>query len=108
MTLDKSGALILVHQLFTRNQAKARTNKLECRMESATFRKWLAERGCHFDHHEHQRGDGPVMVTVQREGRKAEVPLNGSRQSLDAHVVEQACIELGLDPTQLPGPKSRV
>lgn len=27
-------------------------------MESATFRKWLAERGCRFARHEHKRGDG--------------------------------------------------
>jgi hypothetical protein len=51
-------------------------------MESATFRKWLADRGCRFDHHEHhQRGEGQTMVTVHREGRKTEVPLGGSRGS---------------------------
>ena len=39
-------------------------------MESATFRKWLAERGCRFDQHEHEkRGEGQVIVTVHREGR---------------------------------------
>jgi hypothetical protein len=38
-------------------------------MESATFRKWLADRGCRFDHHEHQqRVKGQMMVTVHREG----------------------------------------
>ena len=47
------------------------------------------------------------MVTVHREGRKAEVPLGGSRQSLEMRVVRRACEELGLDPAQLPGPKSR-
>jgi hypothetical protein len=32
-------------------------------MESATFRKLLADRGCRFDHHEHhQRGEGPSIV----------------------------------------------
>jgi hypothetical protein len=36
------------------------------------------------------------------------VPLVGSRQSLDPRVVHRACEELGLDPLQLPGPKSRV
>ena len=50
-------------------------------MESATFRKWLAEHGCRFDRHEHEkRGEGEVIVTVHREGRKAEVPLGGSHQ----------------------------
>ena len=78
-------------------------------MESATFRKWLAEQGCRFDQYHHeQRHDGPVMVTVHREGRKTEVPLGGSRQSLDMRVVRRACEELGLDWAQLPGPKSRV
>ena len=79
-------------------------------MESAAFRKWLAEQGCRFDRHEHQqqRGQGHVVVTVHREGRKAEVPLRGSHQTIDARVVRRACEELGLDWSQLPGPKSRV
>src|SRR5437660_11972731 len=78
-------------------------------MESATFRKWLTERGCRFDRHEHEkRGEGQVIVTVHREGRKAEVPLGGSHQTLDLRVVRQACEELGLDWSRLPGPKSRV
>ena len=37
------------------------------------------------------------MVTVHREDRKAEVPLGGSRQTLDMRVVRRACEELGLD-----------
>ena len=50
-------------------------------MESATFRKWLAEQGCRFDRHEHQeRGEGHVMVTVHREGRTSQAPLGGSRK----------------------------
>ena len=78
-------------------------------MESATFRKWLVEQGCRMDHGEHdQRHKGQVMVTVHREGRKAEVPLGHSRQILDTRLVRRACEELGLDPAQLPGPKSRV
>jgi hypothetical protein len=78
-------------------------------MESATFRKWLTERGCRFDRHDHEkRGEGQVIVTVHREGHKAEVPLGGSHQILDARVVRQACEELGLDWSQLPGPKGRV
>ena len=78
-------------------------------MESDTFRKWLVEQGCRIDHREHdQRHKGPVMVTVHREGRKAEVPLGHSHQILDARLVLRACEELGLDLAQLPGPKSRV
>jgi hypothetical protein len=78
-------------------------------VESASFRKWLAEQGCRFDRHEHhRRGQGQVMVTVHREGRTTEVPLGGSRRILDARVVRRACEELGLEWSQLPGPKARV
>ncbi len=78
-------------------------------MESATFRKWLSEHGCRFDQHEHeQRHKGHVMVTVHREGHKAEVPLGGSHEILDPRIVRRACEELGLDWSQLPGPQSRV
>jgi len=78
-------------------------------MESATFRKWLVEQGCRIDGDEHPRGhEGHVMVTVHREGQKTRIPLGGSHQALDPRVVRQACEDLGLDPWQLPGPKSRV
>ena len=78
-------------------------------MESTTFRKWLVEQGCRIDHGEHdQRHKGRVMVTVHREGLKAEVPLGHSHQILDTRLVRRACEELGLDPAQLPGSKSRV
>jgi hypothetical protein len=45
---------------------------------------------------------------VHREDRKSRVPLGGSHQALDPRVVRRACEELGLDASQLPGPKSRV
>jgi hypothetical protein len=78
-------------------------------MESATFRKWLAEKGCRFDGHEHQeRGEGQVMVTVHREGRTSHAPLGGSRKDLDPRDVRRICEELGLDWSKLPGPQSRV
>ncbi len=78
-------------------------------MESATFRKWLSDQGCRFDRHEHEtRHEGHVMVTVHRENRTTKVPLGGSHETLDARVVRRACDELGLDWSQLPGPKSRL
>ena len=46
------------------------------------------------------------MVIVHHEGRKAEVPLGGSRQTLDPRVVRRVCEELGLDWFELPGPKA--
>lgn len=78
-------------------------------MNSVTFRKWLAEQGCRFDRHEHQkRHKGHAIVTVHREGRKTEIALTGSHQDLDEREVHRACDELGLDYSQLPGPKSQV
>jgi hypothetical protein len=72
-------------------------------MESATFRKWLAEHGCGFDPHQEKRGTGQVNVTVHREGRKAEVPLGGSRQILDARIIRCACEELGVRLVRIGG-----
>jgi hypothetical protein len=77
-------------------------------MESATFRNWLAARGCRFDHHREHRGQGQASVMVHREGRTAQLPQVGSRQHLDPNVIRQLCEELGLDWSELPGPKSRV
>jgi hypothetical protein len=78
-------------------------------MESAAFRRWLAEQGCRFDRHEHeQRHRGHVVVTVHREGRTAKAPLGGSRRTIDPRVAREVCDALGLDWSQLPGPKSRL
>jgi hypothetical protein len=75
-------------------------------MQSATFREWLADRGCHFEQHE--RGEGHVVVTVRRGNRSAEMPLIGTHKSLDWETVKDICNALGLDWQELPGPKSRV
>jgi hypothetical protein len=46
-------------------------------MASATFRKSLAEHGRRFDQHEHEkRGEGQVIVTVHRGGRRRPVVCN--------------------------------
>jgi hypothetical protein len=77
-------------------------------MESATFRKWLAERGCAFDQHATGQGaHGIASVTAHREGRKAVIPLVGSRKRLDPRQVREIVESLGLDPSDLPGEKSR-
>jgi mRNA interferase HicA len=78
-------------------------------MESATFRKWLAERGCAFDRHVTAHGPhGIASITAHREGRKALVPLVGSRKRLDPRQVKEIVESLGLDPAELPGEESRV
>ena len=76
-------------------------------MEIDTFRKWLAERGCHFDTRGHQRGEGHGHLTIHREGRTAELPLIGEHHHLDADLVRQVCEALGLDQSEVPGPKGR-
>jgi hypothetical protein len=78
-------------------------------VEIGTFRKWLVERGCRIDTDEHPRGhEGHGEVTVHHEGRRARVPLASPHHALDPRVVRRVCEELGLDPSELPGPKSRV
>jgi hypothetical protein len=76
-------------------------------MESETFRTWLAERGCRFDHHQERRGGGQAAVTVRREGRTAQLPLIGSHRSIDEETARAVCEALGLDWSQLPGPEGR-
>ena len=76
-------------------------------MNSDTFRTWLAERGCRFDHHEEDRGDGQAAVTVHREGRTAQLALIGSRKPIDPETARDVCRALALDWSELPGPKSR-
>ncbi len=71
-------------------------------MESATFKKWLAGHGCRFDTVQEKRGTGHATVTVHCKGRKAEVPLGGPRQRLDARVIRRACEELGLSFPDVP------
>ncbi len=77
-------------------------------MQSATFRKWLAERGCQFRQRARGHGLGHPVVTVVRDGRTAELPLVGSREDLDPDQVREVCERLGLDWSELPSEKGRV
>ena len=77
-------------------------------MENATFRKWLTEHGCRFDTQRKERGEGHGTVIIHRAGRTAELPLVGASQKLDPRSVRQVCDALGLDWSNLPGPKGRV
>jgi hypothetical protein len=52
-------------------------------MEIDTFRKWLAERGCHFDTRGHHRGEGHGHLRIHREWRTGELPL---RKAPDQHL----------------------
>ena len=76
-------------------------------MDSETFRDWLAERGCRFDHQGEERGKGHAGVTVHCEGRTAQLPLVGSRKAIDPEAARAICEALALDWSELPGPASR-
>ena len=76
-------------------------------MDSETFRNWLTERGCRFDHNEEHRGSRQAAVTVHREGRTAQLPLIGSRKPIDLETTRAICQALALDWSELPGPESR-
>ncbi|MDR3408104.1 MAG: hypothetical protein P4L68_06370, partial [Methylovirgula sp.] len=78
-------------------------------MESATFRKWLAERGCRFEAgRDTIETHGHAYVTVHREDKRAILPDLGTKKALDPRVIRQIVDELGLDWNELPGPTSRV
>jgi hypothetical protein len=78
-------------------------------MDSETFRNWLAERGCRFDHKtRRERGAGHGVVTVHREGRTALLPMLGSNEAIELEAARAVCDSLGLNWADLPGPKSRL
>lgn len=78
-------------------------------MENATFRQWLAERGCRFEPgRDTIDTHGHPYVTVHRGDKKAILPDVGTKKALDARVVQQIVDDLGLDGSELPGPVSRV
>ena len=78
-------------------------------MQSATFRRWLSERGCTFEAgRDTVRTSGHAYVTVRLGDRRAVLPDVGSHMRLDPRVVRQIVDELGLNWNELPGPSSRV
>jgi hypothetical protein len=78
-------------------------------MRSDTFRKWLQQRGCRFDQQVRGAGAaGHAALTVHRGTLQATLPLVGTKQHLDPRVVQEVVRALELDPTELPGPQSRV
>jgi len=77
-------------------------------MNPETFRKWLRERGCTFEEHEHECGGGMPSVTVRRGEKRAVLHDSTSRMDLDEREVRRVVEELGLDWNELPGPQSRV
>jgi hypothetical protein len=78
-------------------------------MESDTFRAWLVERGCSFEPRERgkSRRYEDDTITVKLGERRVEMPKLGPRQAIAPEVVERVVASLGLDPNELPGPKSR-
>ena len=78
-------------------------------MESATFRKWLADRGCTFERHERGKdGRGQVMVTIRLGDRRAELPDSSTKKRLHDDILRKIVADLGLRYEELPGQKSRM
>ncbi len=75
-------------------------------MESATFRRWLAERGCTFERHERGKG-GRGQVMIRLSDRRAELRDSSTKKRLHDDIVRQIVADLGLRYDELPGPKSR-
>jgi hypothetical protein len=84
---------------------KFKLEDLRGSVENATFRKWLAEHGCRFDTQLEARRQGHGMVTIHL---TAKLPLVGARHNFDPRTVRQVCEMLGLDCSNLPGPKGSV
>ncbi len=79
-------------------------------MNSSTFRKWLVARGCRVEKHmrvRHKRA-GISTALVRRGDREAELPLVGSAKTLHRNTVLAVVRKLGLNPSDLPEPRSRV
>jgi hypothetical protein len=81
---------------------------MESVMESATFRRWLADRGCSFEPGKDTvQTAGHAHVTVRLGSRRAILPDVGTHKRLEPETVRKIVDELGLDWKELPGPASR-
>jgi hypothetical protein len=89
-------------------KSQAITERMEPGWKAPHFENGLLTRGVASISTSMSGGMKVRHCDVHREGKKSEVPLGGSRQILDPRIVRQACEELGLDWTHLPGPVSRV
>jgi hypothetical protein len=59
-------------------------------MECATFREWLADRGCRFDHHEHhKRGQAQTMVIDATNGIAA---AEWDRKRLPTTIIQRSSL----------------
>lgn len=98
----------LSHEESLRRDSMFRLLSREIDVESATFRKWLADRGCRFEPGNDTGAHGHAFVTVHLGDRKAVLPEVGSHKALDPRTIRQIVDDLGLDWNELPGPASRV
>jgi hypothetical protein len=77
-------------------------------MESGTFGKWLAERGCRFVTCEDTSGaQGQAYVTVRCGHHQVVLPQIRSKKRLDPRIIKYVIDELGMDWNELPDPASR-
>jgi mRNA interferase HicA len=61
-------------------------------MNAQELRRWLAAKGCTFETHK----SGSGHVTVQRGGRKSQLPMHGGKRELGIGLVNKIKKDLGL------------
>ena len=72
-------------------------------MRADILKTWLAEKGCRFDEHAHDRKEGHGSLTVKLGGKHSVLPLVGTHQDLKTEDVARILGELGLSADDLPG-----
>ena len=109
LELDHSQRVVQKEMVVeTLHAAGAERGRKELGMRADSLRQWLADRGCRFDEHEHERGEGHASVTARHGDRAAVIPMVNTKNDLDWDDVRRIVTELGFDWRELPGPQSRV
>ena len=73
-------------------------------MRADTFKSWLRKKGCRFDTHHHDRGEGHSSLGIKLGERRSTLPLIGTHQNIPATDVSRILHDLNLHAQDLPGP----
>ena len=76
-------------------------------MRADTFKNWLRKKGCRFDSHEHERGEGHSSLEIKLGDRRATLPLVGTHQNIPAPDISRILHDLNLHAQDLPGPMGK-
>ena len=73
-------------------------------MRADAFKSWLRKKGCRFDAHNRDRGEGHSSLGIKLGDRRSTLPFVGTRQSIPAAEVSRILHDLNLPAQELPGP----